>query len=293
MTVKKKTMYEILDVSPTASYADIKASHKRLSLELMSGKLGLSREDCNFKLNLLDVALHTLSAPIFRDAYDAQLASAAAPGNLALPMKFNIVSTGDEAKALRIVAAIEDNYKIAVASMGSHQFPLKEISSTVSASTRSFKKLLKIIIGLAVLGFVLKTGQMALSFRQAGRPSIEVVKAEEKLIIQEYYKKYGVRPASRAEAEFLEKENRRKENEQREAVFAENKGEDEYRRFVEESRRQGDHVHDNLVRTEERERYEEMQKRHYLAEQKRHQEEAAQEEENRRFENERRKLGLY
>ena len=292
MTAKKKTMYEILDVSPTASYADIKASHKRLSLELISGKLGLSREDCNFKLNLLDVALHTLSTPIFRDAYDAQLAPVAAPGNLALPTKFNIVSIGEETKALRVVAAIEDNYKIAAARMNSNQFPLKEISSTVSASVSSLKKLLRIFIGLTVLGFVLKAGQMAISARQAGRPSIEVVKAEEKIIIQEYYKKYGVRPASRAEVEFFERENRRKENEQHEAVFAEERKEEEYHRFVEESRRQGDRVHDNLVRAEERERYEEMRKQRDLAEKKRRQEEIAKEQEDMRIENERRKLGL-
>lgn len=289
---KKKTMYEILEVSPTASHADIKAAHKRLSIELMSGTLGLSREECDFKLNVLDVALHTLSVPVSRDAYDAQLASTKATGNVALPIKSNVVSLGDEAKALRIVAAIEDSYKIAAANIDSFQFPIKEVSSTVSVSARSLKRLLRVIIGLLVLGFILKMGQMAFASRQAGRPSSEVAKAEEKLIIQEYYKKHGVRPASRAEAEFLEQENRRKENEQREAAFAEKKKEEEYSRFVEESRSIGDRVHENLVRDEERERYEEMQRQRDLAEENRQREEAAQEEERMRIENERRKLGL-
>jgi len=289
---KKKTMYEILEVSPTASHADIKAAHKRLSIELMSGTLGLSREECNFRLNVLDVALHTLSVPVSRDAYDAQLASTNATGKVAFPIKSNVVSLGDEAKALRIVAAIEDNYKIAAANIDSFQFPIKEVFSTVSVSARSLKRLLRVIIGLLVLGFVLKMGQMAFASRQAGRPSSEVARAEEKLIIQEYYKKYGVRPASRAEAEFLEQENRRKENEQREAAFEEKKKEEEYSRFVEESRRIGDRVHANLVRDEERERYEEMQRQRDLAEEKRQREEAAQEEERMRIENERRKLGL-
>lgn len=293
MTAKKKSMYEILEVSPTASYAEIKASHRRLSLALMSGSMGLSREDCNYNLNLLDVALHTLAVPVLRDSYDAQIASTTAPGNLIVPVKTNIVPLGDEAKALKVVVAIEDNYRLAATRMNSHQFPIKEFSSTVTASTSALKKILRLIIGLAILGFVLKVGQMALSFRQAGRPSMEVAKAEEKLIIQEYYKKHGVRPASRAEAELLETEYRRKENERREAAFAEKRKEEEYHRFVEESRYEGDQIHENLVRAEERERYEEMQQQRYLAEQTRRQEEAVKEEEDMRIANERRKLGLY
>lgn len=288
---KKKSMYEILGVSPTASLAEIKAAHKRLSLELMSGKCGFSREDCEFQLKVLDVALNTLSVPVLRDAYDAELAPIT-PGNAVLPIKPNVVSLGDDEKALKIVAAIEDNYKVAAASTGSIQFPITEVSSTVSASTRSLKKILRIIIVLTVLGII---GKSAFVFGHAARKSSEVAKAEEKIIIQEYYKKYGVRPASRAEAELLEKENRRKENEQRAAEFEEKRKEEEYRRFVEESRQIGDQVHRNLVREEERARYEEMQKQSELAEQRRQEEAAAQEAERERIErieDERRKLGL-
>jgi len=292
VATQKKTMYEILGVPPTASLADIKAAHKRLSLAIISGSLGLSREECNYRLNLLDVALNTLSVPAMRDSYDAQLAAAAVPGKLAVPVKTNIASLGNESKALSVFAAIENNYKIAAAGLDNHPIPLKEIASTVGASTRALKSILRTLIGLAILGFVLKTGQWALSHRQAGHPPIEVVKAEEKLIIQEYYKKHGVRPASRAEAEFLEKEHRRQENEQREAAFAEKRKEEEYRRFVEESREIGDRVTAERIYAEERERREEMQKQRYLAEQKRQQEEAEKEAEDMHIENERRKLGL-
>jgi len=292
MTAKKKTMYEILEVSPNASYADIKAAHKRLSVALMSGSMGLSRDDCKFELNLLDVALHALSAPSLRDNHDEQVASATAPCNITPPIKSNIVPFGDEEKALKKVAAIKDSYKIASVSMDSNQFPLKEITSTVSTSVSSLKKILRLIIGLAVLGFVLKAGQAALSSRQTKHTPIEVVKAEEKLIIQEYYKKHGVRPASRAEAEFLETENRRKENELREAAFAEKRKEEEYRNFVEESRQEGAQIHTDIARAEQRERSEEMQKQRYLAEQKRQQEEMAKEQEDMRIAEERRKLGL-
>lgn len=295
MTTKKKTMYEILEVSPTALLPEIKAAHKRLSLALMSGTLGLSREEIEFKLNVLDVALHTLSVPVSRDAYDAQLAPAIAPGNAIMQSKASIVSLGDDAKVLRLVAAIEDNHKTAAAVMASHQFPMQVVSSTVNIAGRSLKKIIRAVIGLMVLGFVLTMGKMAFSSRLDGRPSADVAKAEEKIIIQEYYEKYGVRPASRAEAELLETENRRRENEQRAAAFAEKKKNEEYRRFVEESQRMGERVSDNLVHDEQRARYEEMQamqRERELAEEKRFQEEAAQEDERIRVENARRKLGL-
>lgn len=288
MDNKKKTMYEILEVSPTASYADIKASHKRLSLQLMSGELGLSREDIDFQLNVLDVALHTLSVPVSRDAYDALQESTTAPGNAVLPIKANVLSLVDDVKTRKIADEIEDNHRFATSLMARPEFPMEVVSSTVSASARSLKIILRTVIGLMVLGSILAAGRMAFASRSGGLPPREVAKAEEKLIIQEYYKKYGVRPASRAEAEFLEQENRRKENEQHAAEFAEKKREDEYRRFVDDSRRTGERIHDNLVRDEERARYEEMRRQ----EEKRYQEEAAQEEERMRIENERRKFGI-
>lgn len=289
---KKKTMYEILEVPQTASFAEIKAAHKRLSLELMSGASGLSREDCNFQLSILDVALHTLSAPVLRDSYDAQLAPAQEPSKAIVPQRTGIVAFGDEAKARQIAAAMEDNQKFAVASMRGQQFPIKEISSVISTSASSFKIILRAVIGLMVLGFVLKVGQMGMSSRQAGQPSSQVVRAEEKLIIQEYYKKYGVRPASRAEAELLEEQNRRNENEQRMAAFAEKKKQDEYRRFIEETRHDGDRVHANLVHGEREARFEEERRQRQLAAEQRRKEEAAEREERMRIARLKQRLGL-
>lgn len=290
MSANKKTLYEILEVSPTASYFDIKAAHKRLSLKLMS--LGLSREDCDFKLNLLDVALHTLSVPLSREAYDAQLASTAAPGNAFLPVKANAMSLVGASNASQVAAALENSQKLATAMMQAHQFPVKEVSSTAGMAARSLKTILRVVIGLLVLGFFIRMGQTAVAFRHAGQPTRDELKAEEKLIIQEYYKKHGVRPASRAEAELLEQENRLRENEQRAAKDEERRKENEYHRFVEESRREGEYVHEDLVRNEEIARREQAQRQRQEAERKRRQEEAAQRAEDMRIANERRKLGL-
>ena len=285
-------MYEILEVSPTASFPEIKTAHKRLSLALMSGMPGLSREDVNFKLNLLDVALHTLSVPVLRDAYDAKLASTTTPGNPLLPVKANAMTLVDTAKANQIVAAIEDSQKLAAAMMQINQFPVKEVSSTVRMSVSSLKTILRIVIGLIVLGFFIRMGQTAVAFRHAGQPTSDELKAEDKLVILEYYKKHGVRPASRAEAELLEKEFRRKESEQSMAKAEEQRKEREYRRFVEESRREGEYVHEDLVRDEEMAQRERAQRQRNEAERQRYQEEAAKRAEDTRIANERRKLGL-
>ena len=285
---KKQTMYEVLEISPTASFAEIRAAHKRQSLNIMSGALGLSREEFEFKLKVLDVALHTLSSPVLRDAYDAELAANAAPGNAVVPVRTNVVSSGDETRALQLMAAMEGNYKAALQGFDEHRPALQVVSSTVSTSVKSLKTIVRGVIGLLVLGSILTVGRIAFGSRQDPLPPKEVAQADEKLMILEYYKKYGVRPASRAEAEFLETENRRKENEQRAAAFEEKKRADEFQRFEEESRRMGDNIHDTLVRDEERE----MQKQRRLAEEKQAQEEAAKEEERMRIENERRRYGL-
>lgn len=290
MSNKKKSMYGVLQVSPTASYSEIKAAHKRLSLALMSNSSGLSREDINFQLNVLDVALHTLSVPALRDAYDAELVSPTAIATVVAPITANSFALGDEAKSLRVAAAIEDSQKMAAVAMAANQFPVKVITSTATISARSLKHILRAVIGMLVLGFVLKMGQMGMS--HAGGSSDDIAKAEEKLIIQEYYEKYGVRPASRAEAELLEQENRRKENAQREAEFAEKRKEDEYRRFVEESRSMGERVTADRIYAEQREQYAAMEKQREQEEEKRMQEAAAQEAERMRIENERRRFGM-
>lgn len=292
LSTKKKTMYEILGVPPTASLTDIKAAYKCESLKIMSGALGLSRDDCNFQLNLLDVALHTLSNPYLRDVYDAELAPENMPTNIVSPVRSSVLSIGGKEKALMLASSLEETYKNATVGIDSYKPQIEAVSSVVGTSVKSMKTLMRIFIGLAVLAFIIKAGQMTMASRQDGRATPEVAKAEDKLIIQEYYKKHGVRPASRAEAEFLEGENRRLENEQRAVVFEEKKKEDEYNQFVKKSRDEGERVHEALVRAEESDRQEERRKQQVLAEEASMKEGAAQEEERMRIENERRRLGL-
>lgn len=260
----KKSLYEILGVAPTASLAELKAAHRRRSFELMSGKAKLPRDECDYHLKLLDVALETLSDPDARTEYDIRQGLAAPPPPT-LPA-LRPVSAADEARALQLAAAIEENHRTALA--GEQRLQLEAIRTTVGTSTRALKTILRVVAGLIVLFFVLRGAQLAMASRRpaAAPPSPQVLRAEEMLIIQAYYKKHGVRPASRAEAELLEQEQRRRDNERREAEFERTRDAEERARFAEEGRAIGREVGDELRRAEEMARLEDRRRAAELAE---------------------------
>jgi hypothetical protein len=292
VTDKKKTLYELLEVSPSASLPEIQAAHKRLSRQLVSGKYDLSREDIEFELKVIDVALQTLSNQASRDAYDAQFATPVTTEMTVVPLNANALSIRADDKSLKLAAALEDSHNMTTAILNSHESPLKIVSTTIDSSVMSLKKILKVIAGMMVLGVVIKGGAMILAGNQAGHPPGGISKADEKVILQEYYQVHGIRPGSKAEADLLEVENRRKENEQRAAELEKKKHEEEYRQFVEESRRIGDQVSADLKRAEENARYEEAQKKRQQEQEQRQQEEADRDAERIRVQEARQRLGL-
>jgi hypothetical protein len=301
VTTKKPTLYEILEVSKAAPLSEIKAAHRRLSLVLMSGASGLSREDVNFRLNVLDVALHTLSTPMLRDEYDGQIAPPISHGHAVVHSNAGIVSYGDTVQANRVAAALEESYKLATSVGISPLFPVKEVSTTAEMSLRSLKKIFRIIVLLSVLASVLQVGRCTLSARQGvPPPSEEEVKATELLAIQEHYQKYGVRAANRAELKLLKAEQRRIEREQREAEFAESSKRRQEQQFIAESARHGASIHYDLAQAEQQAAYEEETRQRFLEEEKRRREyeaerAAAQADEAERayIKSKRQELGLY
>lgn len=261
-------MYEILGVSPTASSAELKAAHRRLSLEVMSGKLGASREDCDHRLQLLDVALNTLLEPSSRDAYDMQLAAASAV-NVSFPVQPASGSGGGEGRALQLTAAAEDIYRTSLAAVDERKLQFAAVTQTVGASLRSLKIILRIVGWLLVLGIVFRTAGCMLAARPTPLPPVQVAKAEEKLKIQAYYKKHGVRVANRAEVEALEAEDRRKENERRQEEFNRRKIEDESERYIEESEALSRRLEQEQQRAEAEARYEAMRRQNEAQAQRR------------------------
>lgn len=288
MAIKKQTLYEILEVLPNASFAEIKAAHKFLSRKFIIETGGLSREDINYKLSILDVALQTLSTPMLRDAYDAGLASPSNTTNIPLIPNPSNSPLNSKTTALELVAVIEDNNKIATAIMANQASPLTIISNAVDGSVNSLKRILKVIVTVIVLIVVIKAGGAMLTYAYIDRGQGVISKAEEKAVLQEYYQEHGVRPGSLIEADLLEVERLREENEQRAEALDTNRRESEYKNFVEESRRIGNQVSNDLLEAERNARYEAQQEQEKIAREERERKEA----EIREIANRRAKWGL-
>jgi hypothetical protein len=296
VATKKKTLYEILGVAPSASLDEIKAAHKLQSRKLMISEIGLSREDVDFQLQVLDVALFTLSNPLSRDDYDAQIA----PPIKSEPVTKLPIKAGEN--SLSIAAAMERSNQLSAAMLANQTTSFDVAATTVKSSIKSLKYIFRFIAGFIVLLVVIKWGVSTMAQRHP-HGAAEMIAAEgkmssteEKLYLQEYYQKYGVRPASKTEADLLDIERRRKENAEKAAALEKKKAEEADKKFVDESRDMANQVAINLQREEEKARYEAMRQERQLAEEKRQQEQAERnrlEAEKRRIEEERRKLGLH
>lgn len=280
MATKKKTLYEILEVSPTATKDEIRAAHQRMSRKLLAAASQLSREEVDFKLQVLDVALHTLSTPLSRDEYDAQIAPLIPSTNIPTPYT--------DANALRIAAALEESNRISAALIANQPLPLKAVSTTVNSTIKSLSTIFRLLIGLVVFAVVVKWGTAVLAQRT---PSAAASSAAEKTMLLEYEQTQG----ASASNDPVEVERRRKENAEKAAELEKQKREDAERKFVEESRRIGNKVTDNLSREDARAQDEAARKAWQLAQEQRQREEAQRrqaEAEKRRIAEERRKLGL-
>lgn len=256
MAEKKPSLYEILGVAPNATLEEIKAAHRRQSLEIMSGKLGLGRAECDHRLQVLDVALGTLSDANARDIYDRKQAEAARYAT-ATPLA---LTAGPEAehRALRVADAMAEVHRHQLTVGAPPKLDFGEVSQTLGATGRALKIILRVAILALVLLAVMRVGQNVLAKRQgaAPPPAAVVARAEEKLTIQEYFKRTGVRVASADEARALEAERRRAENEAREAQFNERRQREESERFFEESRRNAEDQEAEQRRAEAEARYE-------------------------------------
>jgi hypothetical protein len=305
MTIKKQTLYEILEVSPHASYAEIQAAHERITQKLRAEINDENRGAIEFKLRVLNVAAKTLSVENTRAEYDARLvmdthsvvvvpqtaALALTPAANPASMKSDAMLLKADAMSLRADAVSLRADAATLKSDGHQKSPLKMI--------------LTIIAAFMAIGLMMQVGFSLMALRSAGGAalsSIEAEKAEERAYIQNYYQETGVRVNSRAEAEMLEAANRRSENERREEELAirkqeeaARKQEEDARRFAEESRRMGERVSEDLRRAEQQARYDEEQERMREEYEKQQREEAERnriEEERRQTEEARRRLGL-
>lgn len=185
----RRTLYDILELPPTASEGDIHVAHIRLVRYFQYGPHGLSAAEADHQIRLVKEAWWTLSDAGRRAAYEAGLraaepADAAAGPELPLPMP-----ELEEDKAL----------------------PLK-----VEIKSRSTILMLKVIGGLVIVGMLIQIGYSLFAIKQVSRISSgeAAAEAQERVMAEERRMTYGT-PLSAEEAAALQAAEEKKREEQR------------------------------------------------------------------------------
>lgn len=262
----KKSLYEILEVPPHATYADIQASHQRLLQALEDKRDLLSREDYTLQMRLLKVAYSTLCAPTSRDAYDAHLTTRSDPVKSPSALLVTTPDATIRAQELRADAMLlraealslrADAIGLKADFVGGHVGVETDSSApTVAQRLGSYAKTALLTLGtLAALSMVLKVVFMYQANQSPEAVSGPRSLAEEKVYLQEYYQTYGVRPASRAEAELMDAERRKSEDAKRAQAKLEEdkeKASRAEREFERDARSRGDQAAIELQYAEQR-----------------------------------------
>lgn len=282
MSRNKKTFYEILETQANAPCQDILAAHQRKLEKLRSQEASLGHEEFDYQLKLLNLARETLADSWLRRDYDDKLMSRPAAGkaaraqhSVALHPNAETMTRRADALSLRAdaLALRADAMSINTdAALFGADNPPPGLGSRILGGLQSSMRTVIVVLGtLAALGMVIQAASVVFAVRKIDATVATAAKAEEQMLIQEYYQKYGVRPASAAEARLLERENQRKESEERVAEREKQRMEEEARRFQEESRRIGERVSADLRHAEDEMRYEEARKKAAQEEEKRRQ----------------------
>ncbi len=224
---QKTTYYDLLGIAPEADLEAISAAYLRATREQ-----GIGGEADALRQKLLKQAFEVLSDPARRSAYDAGLA-------------------GQDSLVFRTAAPLQ----VEVGLGGSRRNPVRI--------------LLTIIATLMIVGLVMQVGVMFNAYQRVNEASLPdaTAPAAEKAYLQDVYQTYGIRAASKEEAELLLAEMRRKEAAEREQMAQQRQLEEQeraQRRFEEESRRLGAQVAAANQRAEEeaqRQREEEVRRK--------------------------------
>jgi curved DNA-binding protein CbpA len=297
MATKKKTFYEILAVAPTATDEEIQANYQSLTLTLRSQKKIFTPDEYELKLKIIDLAFKTLLNHSSRNAYDAELAAgmvaaggSTPPAGLVLQPDASAISLKAEAIALRAEAISLRVDALAmksdVAAFGAPSIQEASGQTAVFAVMPNLRKI-AMFLGVLLAGWmVVQVFSLLMLNRHTSLNDEAAAKANEKVIIQEYYQTHGVRASSKAEVQQLEAEARRKEAEDRQLEREKIKAEENAKDFEKESRIRAEQVSSELRYSENQAQ---EQARREEAEKKREQElekKAREEAENNRIEKE-------
>lgn len=293
---RKPTLYELLEVPVDASADTIREAWQAKVDALHVGIGSIDIDEIDYRQTLLSSARDTLLDPMLRSVYDASLAERAdgaatatpAPSLQMTPVSPEQVAQRVDALTLKADAlAIKAEALAIKADLDPYRDPPSFGSRPAADSSWPIKRIVMAVGVVAAAWMVLQTfttysaAKKAAAVQQAFEAAETVSsKAEEKIIVEEYFRKYGVRPASAAEARQLENQRQREEQAARDEERAKKRAEDEAKRFEQESRREAERVSSDLRRAEESAKRDEE----YARRQREEAERRAQEEERIRIE---------
>lgn len=261
---KKKTLYQVLEVSATASEAEIREAYRARLKQLLEQQAGMSVEDFDYQRKLLNLAQETLADALSRQAYDEKLMSRALPSSAerrnaslalvpqedpeAVARKAETIALRAEALALRM----EATSLRAVSALPQEEVrPASLLQRGLSLFSGPLARVAVAVATIAVLMIAMQMSSFFFTVRKVDAVNAAASKAQERAEMQEYYQTNGVRAASVAEARMLEEERQRKRAQENSEERERTRLEQEEKRFLEESRREAERVSANLRASEE------------------------------------------
>ncbi|MBH9552473.1 J domain-containing protein [Inhella gelatinilytica] len=240
----KPTLYELLGVAQQATMAEVRAAFRQAVEALEAQRAQLSSQEFNERFQLLRTAQSTLTDPVSRAGYDADLAPASqgsalisgpseptspAPG--AAAARADALGLQADALSLRAEALLAR----AQLESGAARRPPLGWSDRAPWAQRALRFFA--VLGLmALLGF----GLSRCSLMNAREQMAQREALENQAALQDYYQAHGVRPANMDELRLLEAERLRKENAERQVAAEQRRTEEAQRQWEVEAQRAGE-----------------------------------------------------
>lgn len=228
----KKSFYQVLEIPAGASADAIRTAFEKQLGKLKAQESVLDFDEFEYRRKLLELAHATLADPASRREYDNSLMSRPLITQPVLEAEKTLARRA-EALALRADAMALRADAISLtsnAALPAHEEPATLGSRVAGALKVSMRNVAILMVTLAATAFLFQSFFMVSTVRKAGEVSSAAAKAEEQIVIEEYFRQHGVRPASAAEARMLERESQRREREEREAERAIQRQEQETKR---------------------------------------------------------------
>ena len=267
----RETLYQVLGVPASASTNEIEAGYQRALAVLEASENRMNREDYDFRRTLILLARDTLSDPVSRMGYDEKLMARRGPGTASadrkganptpvsarLPAPDRLSQSADTPPIRSRAMTYHADANEASGSLGSFRASSFSLSSHRSSPLRSLLAIMMTVVILAVMlqSYLVYSSRVERAYNE--KLAAATANAEEKLIIQDYYHKYGERLGSADEARRRDLEHRQRTAEALQAERERARAEREAQQRQEADRRYADRVSFDLRRAEEAERREE------------------------------------